>query len=248
MPGQLFDVQTYAIHDGPGIRTTVFLQGCPLRCDWCHNPESWEVPATPGPEIAARELVDRLLLDRAFFENSGGGVTFSGGEPTRQSEFLLEALALLKEHGVHTAIETCGHFRSSLCEPLADRVDLFLFDLKHADPDRHKEGTGVGNALIFKNLERLVSLVGTERIVPRLPLVPGFNESPDAVRSLLDLLEELGFRGEVHLMPHHDWASFKHEQLGLEFRDRGKLDPSVRDRTLALFEGRELQAVWGGGA
>jgi pyruvate formate lyase activating enzyme len=192
--------------------------------------------------------VDRLLLDRPFFEDSGGGVTFTGGEPTSQSEFLLEALELLKGHGVHTAIETCGHFRSSLCEPLAERVDLFLFDLKNADPEIHKEGTGVGNKLIFENLQRLVSLVGTDRIVPRLPLVPGFSDSSDAVGSLLCTLEGLGFDGEVHLMPYHDWARHKHVQLGLEFRDRGRLDPSVRDLTDALFEGRELQAVWGGGA
>lgn len=248
MSGQVFDVQTYAIHDGPGIRTAVFLRGCPLRCDWCHNPEAWAAPLTPCPRTSARELVDRLLVDLPFFEASGGGVTFSGGEPTSQSEFLLEALELLQVHGVHTAIETCGHFRSGLCEPLAERVDIFLFDLKQADPKRHKEGTGVGNTLILENLERLVSLVGTDRIVPRLPLVPGFSDSPDAVQSLLCILERLGFDGEVHLMPYHDWARHKHEQLGLAFRDRGTLDPSVRDRTQALFEGRELQAVWGGGA
>ncbi len=248
MLGDVFDVQTYAIHDGPGVRTTVFLRGCPLRCGWCHNPEAWDATSTSCPGMSARELVDRLLLDRAFFEDSGGGVTFTGGEPTTQSGFLLEALGLLGGHGIHTAVETCGHFPPGLCEPLAERVDLFLFDLKHADPDCHKQGTGVGNALILENLERLVSLVGTERIVPRLPVVPSFNDSADSVESLLAHLERLGFAGEVHLMPYHDWARHKHERLGLEFPDRGTLDPSVRARTHALFEGRALEAVWGGGA
>lgn len=246
--GELFDVQGYAIHDGPGIRTAVFLRRCPLRCAWCHNPEAWAGPPGEATVTDAAELVERILLDRPFFDGSGGGVTFTGGEPTAQAEFLLEALGLLKAEGIHTAIETCGHFNSSLCEPLAKRVDLFLFDLKHADPERHREGTGAGNALILANLARLVELVGTGRIVPRIPIVPGFNESVESVEAMLSLLEALGFAGEVHLMAYHGWARHKYDELGLDFEDRAELDESTRSAISELFCDRALVPVWGGGS
>lgn len=248
MEGVIFDVQTYALYDGPGIRTTVYLKGCPLRCLWCHNPEAWADSASSERAISAADLVQSVLLDRPFFEASGGGVTFSGGEPTVQAEFLLEALELLQGQGIHTALETSGQFRASLCEPLAKLVDLFLFDLKHADDLEHKAGTGVGNRGIVGNLERLVALVGTERIVPRLPIVPGFNDSPESVEPLLALLESLGFAGDVHLMPYHAWARKKYEDLGLEFHDMGTLGPASRAATQCLFEGRRLRPVWRGAA
>ncbi len=247
MTADVFDIQTYAIHDGPGIRTAVFLRGCPLRCWWCHNPEAWAGPKGCGQPQSAQELVDQILVDRAFFEESGGGVTFTGGEPTTQAAFLLEALDLLRAERIHTAIETCGQFRPALCEPLAERVDLFLFDVKHVDPKSHRCGTGSGNERILANLATLVKLVGTERIVPRVPVIPGFNDGDGDICAISDLLWDLGFTDEVHLMPYHDWARHKHEELGLEFRDVGRLDPTARDRICALFDGRPLRPVWGGG-
>lgn len=252
--GDVFDVQTYAIHDGPGIRTAVYLRGCPLRCAWCHNPESWAAPtggAGSGAStwISPRELVDRVLADRPFFEDSGGGVTFTGGEPTTQPAFLLEALDLLREAGIHTALETCGELRSSLCEPLSERVDLFLFDVKHADPDAHKAGTGARNERIVANLEQLVALVGPGRVIPRIPIISDFNSSPTEVNDMLSLLEKLGYSGEVHLMAYHDWARHKYEELGLRFCEMGPpLDQHARQAIEEQFDGRDLQPVWGGGS
>ena len=244
----VFDVQTYALHDGPGIRTAVFLRGCPLRCTWCHNPESWKF--SRGPSATARsvdELVATVLADEPFFDASGGGVTFTGGEPTVQRAALVAAARRLREHRIHVAIETCGEFPTSACEELAEVVDLFLFDVKHTDPDAHAAATGAGVARIQANLERLVELVGPERVVPRVPVIPGFNATPAALAAILDHLEDLGFGDEVHLLAYHGWARTKYEQLGLAYEDCPALDDATRAALNAVFEGRQLRPVWGGG-
>jgi pyruvate formate lyase activating enzyme len=244
----VFDVQSYALHDGPGIRTAVFLRGCPLRCAWCHNPESWA--CSPGRSPAARtvdDVVETVLADGPFFDASGGGVTFTGGEPTVQRAALVAAARRLREHGVHVALETCGEFPTSACEDLAEVVDLFLFDVKHTDPDVHRDATGVGVARIQANLERLVALVGTARVVPRVPVIPGFNANPAALTAIVDRLEDLGFRDEVHLLAYHGWARAKYDALGLAFEDRPPLDDATRAALDAVFEGRRVRAVWGGG-
>lgn len=244
----VFDIQTYALHDGPGIRTAVFLRGCPLRCAWCHNPEAWAPPSSSSESAAGiEELVERVMADMPFFATSGGGVTFTGGEPTVQRRALLEAARRLRGNGVHVALETCGEFPLALCDDLAECVDLFLFDIKHLDPDVHRTNTGVAVDRIQRNLERLVELVGTARIVPRVPVIPGFNATPDEIRSILDRLEELGFEGEVHLLAYHDWARTKYTELSLPFEVRPRLDEAARAALEAVFADSALVPVWGGG-
>lgn len=244
----VFDVQSYALHDGPGIRTAVFLRGCPLRCAWCHNPESWA--CTDGPARDARtvdELVEAVAADVPFFAASGGGVTFTGGEPTAQRPALVAAARQLRRRGIHVALETCGEFPTAACEELAEVIDLFLFDVKHTDPEAHRAATGVGTARIQANLARLVDLVGTVRVVPRVPVVPGFNATPESLTAIVDRLEGLGFDDEVHLLAYHGWARTKYEELGLAYHDRPPLDDPTRAALDAVFEGRQLRPVWGGG-
>jgi pyruvate formate lyase activating enzyme len=146
---------------------------------------------------------------------------------------------------VHVALETCGHFAPALREALIADVDLFLFDIKHADPEQHRRGTGVDNALILANLRALLEAVGAQRLTPRVPLVPGFNADAASLAAILELLGELGYRGEVHLMPHHGWARSKYEGLGrgADYHDAGRLSQREIDHFEALVRARALEPV-----
>lgn len=298
--GVVYDVQGFAVHDGPGIRTTVFLKGCPLRCWWCHNPESqraapeigwshtrcqgcrrcvaacdaralsWSddgpvrdregcsvcgacATACPtgatkviGEEVDAASLIGKVARDAPFFAASGGGVTFTGGEPTAQMPFLLEALDRAGEAGLHRALETCGAFGARWLEPLAARVDLFLFDLKHIDDAAHRRGTGAGNRRILVNFAALLSRVGAERLIPRVPIIPGFNADPASRRAIAHFLRARGYRGPVHLMPYHGLARDKYARVGREFRAAPALTDADRAATLTDFSSDGLAPIWGG--
>ena len=238
----LFDIKRFAVHDGPGIRTTIFLKGCPLDCWWCHNPESrtpgieevnseWmlgekkiETIKTYGKHWSSVELMKEILKDSIFFEESGGGVTFSGGEPLIQVNALAELLEQCKKHGLHTCIDTCGYAQWSSFEQVLPLSDLFLFDLKMIDPDRHQQYCGVKNDLIIQNLERL--LQHNANVELRIPIIPGINN----VRSALELYKAyIGKRlhksVKIHLLPYHALGHNKYEKLGLDNRMK-KVDRS----------------------
>ena len=226
--GIIFDIKKYALHDGPGIRCTVFLKGCPLRCSWCHNPESWQAepepmvrpvrcvrcgrcveicpksaislhhgtPATDaarctrcgtcltvcpanarqivGRTVSASEVLAEIEKDVIFYDTSAGGVTFSGGEPLMQPEFLESLTAGCRTLDIHTAVDTCCYAEPEVVRRIAESVDMFLCDIKHLDPDKHKKFTGVENRLILDNIALLASL-GKEVIV-RVPVVQGVND------------------------------------------------------------------------
>lgn len=268
--GIIFDIRKYSIHDGPGIRTTVFFKGCPLHCDWCHNPESRafqpelifrsnrcilcescleacpngaitrqgdliltdrEKCKTSGEcvlacEAEARQLVGRTMsvdqvmeeieADRAFYDQSGGGVTFSGGEPLAQRAFLFGLLVACKARALHTTLDTSGYASWAVMDKIRGYVDLFLYDLKLMDNVRHRRYTGVSNQKILSNLTTLSEL--GHRIIIRIPVIPGINDDEANLRQTGAFLAALPVRPAVELLAYHQTGLAKYESLGLEYR------------------------------
>lgn len=231
----IFDIKRFAVHDGPGIRTTVFLKGCPLDCWWCHNPESRkaepeevaclrmidgkeiESKKTYGQSMSIRELMKEILKDKLFFEESGGGVTFSGGEPMNQSDALLEVLQQCKKHGLHTTIDTCGYAQWSNFEKVIPFTELFLYDLKMVDLKKHQHFTGVKNELILTNLQKLLDR--NLNVELRIPLVPGVNNSKEELERYSYFLQNKIHKSVmIHLLPYHNIGDNKYEKLGLKNR------------------------------
>ncbi len=257
MNGIIFDIQGYSVYDGPGIRTCVFFKGCPLRCQWCHNPEShlmkpqaaWladkGVTEEIGEEITPQEIVERVIKDKPFFEISGGGVTLTGGEATMQPAFLLAVLQAFRQEGVHTALETCGHFNPALLETLPDVTDLFLFDIKHAGASIHRAFTGVSNKKILSNFSELLRRAGCGRVTPRIPVIPGFNAHIAAMDGIISLLQEKGYQGPVHLMPYNALAKSKWEKIGRgdTYRHMGELEAQTLKDIQTQFEKASFEPV-----
>ena len=285
--GTVFDIQGYSIHDGPGIRTTVFLSGCPLRCQWCQNPESntaqqkllfirerckacqrcsavcstgaitfndgrlindrskcaacgscvnvcpAQAREISGKVMTAREVFERVEKERVFFEASGGGVTLSGGEVLNQPAFASEVLWLCKEAGLHTAIETCGFGAWDAFLPILKNTDLVLFDIKHMNPAKHRQGTGVDNELILENAVRIRKELGKEMTV-RVPIIPDYNDDKINLKdTALFVAERLGKDVKIHLLPYHRLGESKHERLEDNFKTLG-LSPPADEKMTAL--------------
>jgi pyruvate formate lyase activating enzyme len=240
LPGLTFDIKRFAIHDGPGIRSTVFFTGCPLRCAWCHNPEAFAL-CEPGcgqadaclREWTVDELVRELERDIPYYDRSGGGVTLSGGEPLGQAEFVVELLKTCRRRELHTALDTSGCVAAEVLERAARNCDLVLYDLKAIDDEVHLEWTGVSNSLILENLELLDGLDVETWI--RIPLVPGVNDDPTAIGEMIERLRGTRFR-RVSVLPYHRIAEGKYRRLGLTDRMAGVEPPgeaevaAVRDR------------------
>ncbi len=232
MPGIIFDIKRFAVHDGPGIRTTVFMKGCPLRCRWCHNPEGWlPDPCTVwkkvkldkreftekesiGRIMTADEVMTELEKERLVMEESGGGITFSGGEPLMQPQFLKELLQRSAGAGFHTAVDTSGYCLRSNLEEILPWTSLFLYDLKIWDTSRHEQFTGVPNRLILENFRWLTEQGKMLRV--RIPLIAGVTMTEENLTKILKfLLPYTGKIEQVDLLPYHRTGLNKYAKLGI---------------------------------
>jgi len=230
--GIVFNIQRYSIHDGPGIRTTVFLKGCPLNCWWCQNPESQlselemifgkcieKCPALAremiGEKLTTEEVIKEVEKDLVFYKESGGGVTFSGGEPLGQTEFLEELLNVCREKKIHTTVDTSGYISWEILNKISPKVDLFLYDLKLMDNERHKKYTGVSNEIILGNLEKLSSV--HNNIFIRFPVIPGINDDYQNIKKTGEFLSSLKI-AQVNLLPYHYIGMDKYKRVGRTYK------------------------------
>ena len=302
--GRVFDIKRFTLHDGPGIRVTVHLKGCPLSCQWCHNPEG--IP--PGPELllrgaacilcgkclkacshgavkydegrivtikdsctscgacsnfcpaGAREICGRdmsaeetalaVLADESFFHSEDpekrGGITLSGGEPLYQGEFCFDLLSLLGRKGIHRVIDTSGYVPEEIIARAADHCELFLYDIKHMDTEKHRLYTGAGNDLILSNLRKL-SFLGS-RIQLRIPFIPGINTEDENITAIAEMAAGLTGITGVNILPYHKAAADKHRRRGIPFRAGEIADPQEAGlgRACEIFARKGLNAVIGG--
>ncbi len=234
MQGLVFNIRSFSVHDGPGIRQTIFFKGCPLNCAWCHNPESrtsepevwtkiellggsrFEQDETIGRKVSIDELMEGILKDLPFFEESNGGVTLSGGEPLLQAEFAEELLKKCKSYGIHTAVDTCGYAKTKDFERIIPYTDLFLYDLKITENQKHKEFTGENSDLILSNL-RWISEKG-KIIHIRIPLVENITDVPENLESIRSIISGTKGIDRIDLLPYHFSAKNKYERLNKDYR------------------------------
>ncbi|MBV7273644.1 glycyl-radical enzyme activating protein [Clostridiaceae bacterium UIB06] len=273
----VINIQKYSVHDGPGIRTTVFFKGCPLKCWWCHNPESQnpgheimffeerctncgvcikrcpqkavevqeKYPKTDeskctlcgkctdfcpnsakeyvGKDITAQELMKEIIKDEVFYDESGGGVTFSGGEPLVHIDFLNEILKLCRERGIHTTLDTSGFVKWEKLEEIADKIDLFLYDIKLMNNERHLKYTGVENVNILRNLKKL-SDKGCN-IYIRMPIISGINDDDENINEAIKFVSSLNIL-QVNLLPYHKMGMDKYRRLKMQYNLTGMEKPS----------------------
>jgi pyruvate formate lyase activating enzyme len=265
--GYIFNLKKYAIHDGPGIRTTVFFQGCPMRCWWCHNPESQEslpgekfsvvqhsclrqfsrpIPYRTVWQVTVEELMSEIRKDLIFYEESGGGVTFSGGEPLLQLEFLKDLLRSCKVENLHTAVDTCGYASWRFFQDVQTLVDLFLFDLKFIDDQQHRRYTGVSNQTILENLQELSEM--KQNIVIRIPLIPHITDTVENLEQIAGYLSQFPVIRRIDLLPYNPMGEQKYKKLNkiqkitnLKHQSRKELE-----EIKSLFTSRSFEVMIGG--
>lgn len=244
MKGLIFSIRKYSIHDGPGIRITFFMKGCPLSCWWCHNPEGispltekimmenrigekiFTKEETAGQYYTVEELISEASKDRVFIDQSDGGVTFSGGEPLMQTAFLTEALKAFREKGYHTAVDTSGYASPENLMAIMPYTSLFLYDFKHPDDKKHLEYTGVSNVLITENLIMLLRS-GINTMI-RIPVVPGFNDDVETLLTIRDFINQYKTKNllKINLLPYHKTGSSKYRRLNIPYRMEDIKQPS----------------------
>ena len=239
--GRIFDIQQFSTHDGPGIRTIVFLKGCLLRCRWCCNPESQSYSIqdmkkgnkieTIGKDVTVAEVFETVKKDLNYYRRSGGGLTLSGGETLCQADFALALLRTCKDFGINTAIETTLCVPFDMIEPLIPYIDTFLVDIKHMNSGKHEEFTTMKNELILQNARRVSALA--KRFVVRVPVIPGFNDTENEIKDIADFAASLTNVKEINLLPYHRLGYDKYVGLGREYK-MGDIPPPTKEKMLAL--------------
>jgi len=293
------DIQRFSVHDGPGIRTLVFFKGCPLRCQWCQNPETFikqrqlimhknlcigcgkciqscpqkavyiengEIKADKlkckmcglcaancfadaldiiGIEYTVEEVLDIILKDKVFYKHSEGGATLGGGEVTTYSDFASELLRRVKEHHIHTAIETCGYSKWEDLKKVLQYTDLVLYDIKHSNCMLHRKYTGVDNTLILSNLKKTVDY--GKRVILRLPLIPGINNDATVLTEIANIAKEYGIK-DIHILPFHQMGEDKWSGIGLDytFKDIDPLSEQQIDQARDILQKKGLCVNIGG--
>lgn len=238
--GRIFDIQRFSVHDGPGVRTIVFLKGCYLRCKWCCNPESqsFEIEQmnrggkiqTVGEDKTVREIMETVERDRVYYRRSGGGLTLSGGESLVQHEFAAALLRAAKETGINTAIESTACAEYSRIEAILPYLDTYLMDIKHINSDKHREFTGRSNELILENAKKLAN--EKCNLIVRVPVIPTFNDTPQEIYDIASFARSIGVK-EIHLLPYHRLGTDKYTALGREYL-MGHIDLIPKEKIATL--------------
>ena len=298
--GTVFEIERFAVNDGPGIRTLVFMKGCGLRCRWCSNPESQasapqlgysvttcigcgrcvevceegavsrgkdrvhvdtslctlcgrcveECPSRAmtilGREMTPEEILAEVLKDEPFYRRSGGGVTFSGGEPFEQPRLLSETAKLCRDHYIHVAVETCGAVEWGSIENALPHIDLVLYDIKETDPNRHRKFTGGDNVRVLENYRRIAA--SGKEMVARIPVIPGYNDRDEHFENVVGFLEETSPGIRVDLLPYHRLGRAKYERLGKPYLLEETEPPSEArmEELMALFQKGGFEVTIGG--
>ncbi len=227
--GRIFDIQRFSVHDGPGVRTIIFLKGCFLRCKWCCNPESQkreiETMLVDGKEkimgrdVTVAELMTDIEKDRIYYRRSGGGVTLSGGESLAQPDFAAAILRACKERGINTALESTACAGYDKIQKLLPYLDVYLMDIKHINSQKHKEFTTQPNELILENAKRLAA--DAKKLIIRVPVIPTFNDTEQEIRDIAEFTKSLKTVEELHLLPYHRLGEDKYKGLGRTYEMHG---------------------------
>lgn len=239
--GKIHSIETCGTVDGPGIRYVVFMQGCPLRCAYCHNPDTWDYSG--GKEVSTDEIFNDAIRYVPYMKASGGGVTLTGGEPTLQPEFCEDLFKKLKASGIHTALDTSGYVNIDKVKGLVKYTDLFLLDIKHIDDEGHKKLTGASNR---KTLEfaKYLSDEGKKMWI-RHVIVPGITDDMEEIKKLADFVSSLKNVDRVEILPYHKMGVYKYEALGIPYSLKGinPPDTSKIEEIKEEFRKRDIKVV-----
>lgn len=242
MGGYIMQLQNFSVNDGEGIRTVIFMAGCPLRCAWCSNPEGQTQNNPLVQWVETADVVKKIHSQAIFYRFSGGGVTFSGGEATAQPQFLKELTDIFYDDGYNLAIETCGEFNFDVLEPTLKKMNLIFMDLKHIDAQKHKHFTGIDNHLILENIIK-TSKLGIEMVV-RVPVIIGVNGDDDTMKSIFKFLKDNAPNVKIELLPYHKFGEEKYFELGMGLPDENFGIPDAHQmkcwRQMAIGEGLQI--------